>query len=354
MDPDRPETPGAPLEPAGPVGPEPPYEPGLLPGSGPGSRAPGPPAEHQYAEEAAAQQASLWGDIWYRLKKNRLAIAGLFVVIVLIVVAIFAPLIAPYDPIKIDSKNMVKLSNLPPGPRHLMGTDILGRDVFSRLVYGSRVSLEVGILAVGIELILGLIAGAIAGYYGGLTDTVTMRVADVFFAFPYVLGAIALVAVFRFVQEVAPSSFIAWALQNERAVFVAIGILGWPFVARVFRSSILSVKENEYVEAARAMGAGDFRIMTRHIVPNAIAPIIVYGTMSVGGAIITEAALSFLGIGVQPPTPAWGYMLAESRSYIFTAPWLVFYPGLAILVTVLAFVLLGDGLRDALDPRLKE
>jgi peptide/nickel transport system permease protein len=313
-----------------------------------------PPVLDSDAAALAGRQVTLWGDVWYRLTRNKLAMAGLTVVILLILVAIFAGQLAPYDPIKVDSAMQARLSSLPPSSAHLMGTDVLGRDVFSRVVYGSRISLEVGILAVGIELLIGLVLGAIAAYYGGLLDSVIMRVADVFFAFPYVLGAIVLVAVMRAVQEINPDAFLSRLLAGERAVFLAIGILGWPFIARVFRSSIFSVKENDYVEAARALGASDLRIILRHIVPNAIAPVIVYGTMSVGGAIITEAALSFIGLGVQPPTPAWGYMLSDSRSYIFNAPWLMYYPGLAILVTVLAFVLLGDGLRDALDPTLKQ
>jgi peptide/nickel transport system permease protein len=194
-------------------------------------------------------------------------------------------------------------------------------------------------VAVAIMVIIGLIAGAVAAYYGGIWDSIVMRMADIFFAFPYVLFAIALIAV------------LGKGLQN---VFIAIGVLGWPSIARVFRSSILSVKETEYVDAARAMGASTPRILFRHIMPNAMAPIIVYATMSVGGAILTEAALSFLGMGVQPPDPSWGGMLSEARSYLFTAPWLMIYPGIAILTTVLAFVLLGDGLRDALDVKLKE
>jgi peptide/nickel transport system permease protein/oligopeptide transport system permease protein len=291
------------------------------------------------SEEVVGKQVTLWSDAYARFKKNRLAMFGLAIVLVVILVAILAEVIAPYDPLAIESRTMVENSLLSPSPRHLMGTDILGRDVFSRIVFGSRVSLQVGIIAVSIMIFLGLIAGAVAGYYGGIWDNVIMRFADVFFAFPYILGAIALIAVLGY---------------GFRNVFIAIGILGWPFIARVFRSTVLSVKENEFVEAARALGAGDFRIITRHILPNAVAPVIVYGTMSVGGAIITEAALSFLGIGVQPPMPAWGYMLAESRTYIFTAPWLMYFPGLAIVITVLGFVLLGDGLRDALDPRLRE
>jgi peptide/nickel transport system permease protein len=192
---------------------------------------------------------------------------------------------------------------------------------------------------VAIMVAIGLIMGAIAAYYGGIWDSLIMRTADIFFAFPYVLFAIALIAV------------LGRGVQN---VFIAIGVLGWPSIARVFRSSILSVKENEYVDAARALGAPTRRILFRHIMPNAVAPIVVYATMSIGGAILTEAALSFLGMGVVPPSPSWGGMLNEAQSYMFTAPWLMIYPGIAILTTVLAFVLLGDGFRDALDVKMKE
>ncbi len=264
---------------------------------------------------------------------------GLFLIIFVFLVALLAEFIAPYDPIEIKSQTMAQNSLLPPSSKHLMGTDLLGRDVFSRIVFGARVSLEVGLAAVFLMVVIGLIVGAVAGYYGGWIDSLLMRLADVFFAFPYVLGSIALISVLGF------------GIQN---VILAIGILGWPSIARVFRSSVLQVKQNDYVEAARSLGASDLRIILKHILPNAIAPVIVYATMSVGGAIISEAALSFLGIGVQPPTPSWGYMLSESRNYIFTSPWLMIFPGLAILLTVLGFVLLGDGLRDALDPRLKE
>lgn len=293
-------------------------------------------------EEAIEEEAvpsTLWLDVWKRLVRNRLAMLGLFLIIFVFLVAVFADFIAPYDPIKINSQTMARDSLLGPSSKHLMGTDLLGRDVFSRIVYGARISLEVGLAAVLLMVIIGLFVGAIAGYYGGWLDSLLMRLADVFFAFPYVLGSIALISVLGF------------GIQN---VILAIGILGWPSIARVFRSSVLQVKQNDYVAAARSLGASDLRIILRHILPNAIAPVIVYATMSVGGAIISEAALSFLGIGVQPPTPSWGYMLSESRNYIFTSPWLMIFPGLAILITVLGFVLLGDGLRDALDPRLKE
>jgi ABC-type dipeptide/oligopeptide/nickel transport system permease subunit len=290
--------------------------------------------------EAAPATRTLWGDAWRRLRRNKLAIAGLVWIVFVVLMTSTADLwIPPFfgDPLAVDTTLGANLA--PPSAEHPFGTDKLGRDVFARVVYGARVSLTVGVIAVSISLFIGLILGALSGYYGGLIDTLVMRAADVFFAFPYILFAIALIAV------LGPS---------YRNVFIAIGILGWPSISRVFRSSILSVKETEYVDAARAMGASDMRIMFRHIMPNAIAPIIVYGTMSVGGAIITEAALSFLGMGVQPPTPSWGLMLSDAKSLMFAAPWLTIWPGFAILTTVLAFVLMGDGLRDALDVKMKD
>jgi len=289
------------------------------------------------AEVAQRPSRTLWGDAFIRLRKNKLAIAGLVWVVFVVVVTLSADLWVPRyfaDPVSTEFAGLES-----PSADHPFGTDRIGRDVFSRVIYGARVSLAVGILAVSISVLIGLIMGALSGYYGGLLDAFVMRTADIFFAFPYVLFAIVLLAI------LGPS---------YRNVFIAIGILGWPSIARVFRSSILSVKENEYVDAARAMGASDLRIMTRHILPNAIAPIIVYGTMSIGGAIITEAALSYLGMGVQPPTPSWGMMLSEAKALMGPAPWLTIYPGFAILTTVLAFVLMGDGLRDALDVKMKD
>ena len=292
--------------------------------------------------EEEASGRTLRADAWRRLRKNKLALTGLAWIIFMILIAASADLWVPRylgDPTYIDTTTVAQRMLLPPSTSHPFGTDTLGRDVASRIVYGARVSLLIGVVAVAIMVIIGLVAGAIAAYYGGWWDSIIMRTADVFFAFPYILFAIVLIAV------------LGKGLQN---VFLAIGILGWPSIARVFRSSILSVKESEYVDAARAMGASVRRILVRHIMPNSVAPIIVYATMSVGGAILTEAALSFLGMGVQPPAPSWGGMLSEARSLIFTAPWVMLYPGIAIITTVLAFVLLGDGLRDALDVKLKE
>lgn len=279
-------------------------------------------------------RTSLYKDAWKRLKKNKLAMLGLSIVILLILIAIFAPLIAPYNPILRIKED----SSLGPSMNYLFGTDLLGRDIFSRVIYGSRISIEVGVIAVGISVIIGLFFGALSGYFGGISDALIMRIADIFFAFPYILGAIAIMTI------------LGPGIVN---IFIAIGILGWASIARIFRSSILTIKNKEYIEAARAMGASNKRIIIKHIFPNSFAPIIVYATMNVGTAIIVEAALSFLGIGVQPPTPAWGKMLAESLAYIDVAPWMMFFPGLAILITVLGFILLGDGLRDAFDPKLR-
>lgn len=288
-------------------------------------------------EIAGRPSRTLWRDALIRLRKNKLAIAGLIWITFIVAVTLSADLWVPKYFADPTSTEFAGLES--PSAAHPFGTDRIGRDVFSRVVYGARVSLAVGVLAVSISVAIGLLFGALSGYYGGILDAFVMRTADIFFAFPYMLFAIALLAV------------LGPGYQN---VFIAIGILGWPSIARVFRSSIFSVKENEYVDAARAMGASDMRIMTRHILPNAIAPIIVYGTMSIGGAIITEAALSYLGMGVQAPTPSWGMMLSEAKALMGPAPWLTIYPGFAILTTVLAFVLMGDGLRDALDVKMKD
>lgn len=285
---------------------------------------------------------TLLGDAVRRVGRNRLAVAGLLWIALVVSLAVSADLWVPKvlgSPIEIDTTRMAGRTRLPPSLDHPFGTDHLARDVAARVVYGARVSLAVGTLATSISILVGLLLGTLSAYYGGLIDTLVMRLADVFLAFPYILFAVALVAVLG---------------RGYVNVFIAIGLLGWPTIARVVRSSVLSVQENEYVDAARALGASDARILLRHVLPNGIAPVIVYGTMSVGGAILVEAALSFLGMGVQPPAPSWGLMLSDARGYMFSAPWLMIYPGTAILSTVLAFVLLGDGLRDALDVRMRD
>jgi peptide/nickel transport system permease protein/oligopeptide transport system permease protein len=293
------------------------------------------------AQESAPSR-TLWSDAWHRLKRNKLAVIAIVWISVIVVIAVTADLWVPQwlgSPTDTDTTVSATMSRLPPSAEHPFGTDALGRDVLCRVIYGSRISLAVGVLATAISTVLGLIMGALAAYYGGIWDTIIMRLADIFLAFPYTLFVIVLLAV------------IGQGIQN---VFVAIGILGWPSIARVFRSAILSVKENDYVDAARAMGASDTRIIARHIFPNSVASIVVYATMNIGGAILTEAALSYLGMGVTPPNPSWGIMIQDGQQYLATQPWLMLMPGLAILTTVLAFTLLGDGLRDALDVKMKD
>lgn len=298
-------------------------------------------AVHGGADSSSEASRTLWGDAWGRLKKNKLAIIAAIWILFIVLIALSADLWVPQtlgDP-NATAANMAAESRLPPSLEHPFGTDSLGRDVLSRVIYGARISLTVGLVATGISTAIGLVMGAIAAYYGGIWDTIIMRLADIFLAFPYTLFVVAMIAV------------IGNGIQN---VFIAIGILGWPSIARVFRSAILSVKENDYVDAARAMGASDVRIIARHIFPNSVASIVVYATMNIGGAILTESALSFLGMGVVPPDPSWGTLIQAGQQFLQTEPWLMILPGLAILSTVLAFTLLGDGLRDALDVKMKD
>ncbi|NTW28575.1 MAG: ABC transporter permease [Coriobacteriia bacterium] len=307
----------------------------------------GPIADAQYSEKAR----TLWGDAWFRLRRNKLAVAALAWLLIIVIGAVTADLWVPQHygyPNAINTQTAMANRLLPPSMTHPMGTDDLGRDVFSRVVYGSRVSLTVGLAAVLVSVFIGLLMGALSGFYGGLVDATVMRIADVFLAFPYILFAILLLSV------LPPSQ------RGLLPVVVTIGVLGWPSIARVFRSSILSVKESDYIDAARALGASDLRLVLRHILPNAVAPIVVYATMSVGGAILTEAALSFLGLGVQfdpsrsPNVVSWGRMISDGQNYLISNPGLIIWPGIAILSTVLAFTLLGDGIRDALDVKMKD
>jgi peptide/nickel transport system permease protein len=260
--------------------------------------------------------------------------AGLLVVLLLVVVAISAPTIVPHPPN--DQSFRIKL--LAPSAEHLFGTDEFGRDIFSRVLIGTRVALGVGIVPVVIALIAGVTLGLVAGFYGGGIDQVAMRLIDIMLAFPWLLLAIGIMAV------------LGPGIEN---VVIAVAIVYIPAFARIVRGSVLSIKEKEYVEAARAMGQPDSKIMVRHVLANAWAPIIVLATLSIGQAIIYAAGLSFIGLGTQPPDADWGVMLASGREYLRDGPWLGFFPGLAILITVLAFNLFGDGLRDALDPRLR-
>jgi ABC-type dipeptide/oligopeptide/nickel transport system permease subunit len=283
--------------------------------------------------EELGEARPLRADVWRRFRRNRLAMVGLVFIVLLLLAAIFAPLITPYD-ITDRSQSF----RAPPSADHWFGTDGIGRDVYSRVVFGARVSLRIGILATAISLLIGVTLGAIAGFFGSWTDTAITRLVDVFLAIPYVVLAVAIATVFG---------------RSENAVILVLGLTGWLAMTRIVRASFLSLRNLEYVEAARALGFSRARIMFRHILPNALQPIIVYGTIAVGSAILAEAALSYLNVGPQDPTPAWGLMVAQGKGQLASAPHLLFFPGAAIFLTVLAFVFVGDGLRDALDPKLK-
>lgn len=274
-------------------------------------------------------------DFVRRLFKNKAALVGFIIIMILIIVAIFAPLIAPY---KYDAQNLKNFLR-PPSKEHLLGTDEFGRDIFSRIVYGSRVSLQIGFIAVGLSLLIGTILGALAGYYGGVVDYVITGITDIALSFPTILLAIA------FVAALGPS------LVN---VMIAVALISWCGYCRLVRAEFLSLREQEFVEAAVVLGMDDKRIIFNHILPNSIAPIIVMTTLEFPKAIIVESTLSFLGIGVQPPRPSWGSILSSGKYFLYEAPWMSVFPGLMIMIVVLGFNLFGDALRDVLDPRLKE
>jgi peptide/nickel transport system permease protein len=280
------------------------------------------------------ESASLWKEGWRRFRKNKIALVGLGIVVFFILLAIFAPLLAPYD---FKDQNLAERLQ-PPSAKHLFGTDDFGRDIFSRVIYGARISLWVGFFSVLGSVIAGSLLGIIAGYYGRWIDGIISRLFDIMLAFPSILLAIGIVAV------LGPS------LQNA---LIAIAVINIPNFGRLIRSRVLSIKQEEYVMAARAIGMSDMRILFHHILPNSMAPIIVQGTLAIATAIIEAAALGFLGLGAQPPNPEWGKMLADSKDFLTQAPWTMIFPGLAIMLTVLGFNLMGDGLRDALDPRMK-
>ena len=271
---------------------------------------------------------------WRYFKRNTLAVGGLAFILIIFLVAGFASFMAPYDPGKTD----VSLKLRAPSPQHVLGTDQLGRDVFSRMLYGSRISLSVGFVAVAISILIGILVGALAGYYGGWTDSLLMRFVDIMICFPSFFLILTVVAL------LGPSLV--------KVMFV-IGITSWMGTSRFVRAEFLSLRERDFVQAAKALGVKDLRIIYRHILPNALAPVFVTATLDVATAILVEAGLSFLGFGAQPPAPSWGNILTEGRTYIFDAWWLTIFPGFAILITVLSFNLLGEGLRDALDPRLR-
>ena len=286
-------------------------------------------------ETEPPKKKSQWGDVWRRLKQNKSAMFGLIVIVLIVFLAIFADFIAPYG---YDDQQLHN-QFISPCWEHPFGTDNFGRDIMSRIIYGTRISLQVGFIAVGIAAVIGTGLGAIAGYYGGLVDNAIMRCIDVLLAIPSVLLAISIMAALG---------------QGLTKVMIAVGIGSAPSYARVVRASVLSIREQEFIEAARASNAGNLRIIVRYILPNALAPIIVQATLGVAGAIISAAGLSFVGLGIQPPTPEWGAMLSAGRQYFRTHWYIVTFPGLAIMLTIFALNLFGDGLRDALDPRLKD
>jgi ABC-type dipeptide/oligopeptide/nickel transport system permease subunit len=277
---------------------------------------------------------TLAGDAWRRFRRNRLALVGLVIVVVLAGAAAGAPWLAPRDPAR---QSLIE-KRARPGAKYVLGADEFGRDILSRVIFGTRVALLVGLLAVGISLGVGLVLGSLAGFAGGWVDAAISRVVEILQAFPYLLLAIAVV-----------SALGPGAVNTT----IAVGIWGTPPVTRIVRGAVLALRETEYVRAARALGASGPGLVGRHVLPNILPTIIVYGTLFMANAILVEAALSFLGLGVQPPTPSWGLMVATGRDFLLVAPHITTIPGLAIMVAVLGFNLLGDGLRDALDPRLR-
>lgn len=281
------------------------------------------------------KEESKFANAWYMLKKNKAALVGLVIIIILILIAIFGQFIMPYKP------NVGELSQClqKPSWTHLFGTDDQGRDILSRIIDGTKISLRVGVTAVSIALSIGIVLGSIAGYYGGKIDMLIMRLMDVMLAIPSLLLAIAFMN--------------ALGKGIDKAI-IAIGLVTIPEYARIVRGSILTIKENEYVQAAKVIGNSDAAIIFKHILPNAISPIIVRATLGISSAILDTAALGFLGLGVQPPQAEWGNMLGSGRGYFYDAPHIILFPGIAITITVLAFNLFGDGLRDALDPKLHQ
>lgn len=270
----------------------------------------------------------------YLIRQSPLAMVGIAIIVILIGMAIFAPFIAPYGP----EEHIWRDNKLPPSVEHLFGTDETGGDIFSKVIWGSRTTIEIGIIVVGGGLLIGIVLGAIAGYFGGYIDEIVMRITDMFLSIPGLILAMAIAAI------------LGKSIEN---VMIALIVVWWPPYTRLVRGQTLSLRENQYIEAARSVGASNSRIIFRHILPNAMAPIIVQSTMDFGYAILTAAGLSFLGFGAGPGAAEWGRMVSDSRNYFVQYPWMMIFPGLAIFITVLGFNLIGDGLRDILDPRLR-
>ena len=285
--------------------------------------------ENEFIKEA------FWPDFLRSFMRNKTAVLGLGTVAILILVAVFAPWVAPHDPYLVDLQIQLRK----PDATYLLGTDMFGRDVLSRIIYGSRISFIIGLIPTTISMVVGTILGMISGYYGKKTDYIIMRLCDIVMAFPSLL--LAMVVMYT----------LGSSLLN---IFIALSLVGWAGTARVVRSQTLALKEKEFIEGARAIGVRNWTIITRHIFPNCIPSLLVLFTMGIPGAILSEAGLSFLGVGAQPPTPSWGLMASAGKEFIFSSPWIAIAPGAAILIIVLAFNFLGDGIRDALDPYMKQ
>ncbi len=290
------------------------------------------------AEHLAVRPEGQWSIVWRQFQKNPLAVAGVVIILALYLAAFLCPFIAPYDPI--EQGDRVRDRLLPPSGEHLLGTDRFARDVFSRVVYGSRISLLVGFLSVGIAVTTGTLVGAMAGFYGGWVESLIMRFVDMMLSFPVLILIITVIAL--------------WREQSIWIIISVIGLMSWMSVARLVRGQFLVLKEREFFQAARALGAGSMRLIFRHLLPNSMTPIIISATLRVGNTILLEASLSYLGLGVQPPTASWGNIVFDTKGNLFTEWWMPLSAGLAIVITVVGYNLLGDGLRDALDPRLRE
>ncbi len=292
-------------------------------------------AEAQSGGDLTGRRASLWGDAWRELRHNPLFIISSALIALFAVMAAFPGLFAGQDPYSCDLKNSLDR----PSSAHWFGYDILGCDYYTRVIYGARVSMTIGVVVTASAVVIAVILGSVAGYYGGILDTLIARFTDIIFGLPFVLGAIVILSVV--------------STRNLFWVSVVLVLLGWTTMTRLMRSAVLGVRDMDYVKAAKALGASDFRLVSRHILPNAMAPMIVYATISIGIIIATEATLSFLGVGLQLPAISWGLMISDAQRQILTSPHLLFFPGVFLSLTVLSFILLGDALRDALDPKLR-
>jgi peptide/nickel transport system permease protein len=303
--------------------------------------------EHSFGEQMYREEQTMAQMVWRAFRRHKPAMIGLGVMLALVLAAIFAPVLSPYDPEKTELSKMLE----PPSVQHLMGTDELGRDLLTRILYGGRVSLSIGVMAMALAVLVGAAVGGLAGSYGGWVDNILMRITDMMLAFPQLFILIILAIALR---DIPIEALRGTAFASVLSIVLVIAVLAWMQVARLVRASFLSLKEKEFTEAARCLGVPNWRIMARHLMPNTMSPIIVAATFRVATSIITESGLSYLGFGIQPPTPTWGNMLKNAQEQMTRAPWTAIFPGLMIFVTVIAINFIGDGLRDALDPHKVE